>query len=114
MDHHFHSSGSKITGQECITKLIMLLWEHMDRLWRYHNNRYHENKNQQVARYKMEALNRRYDEMWEKHTGLTELQHDFQAKYFENRQQIGNLNYESKRYWVNLEEQYFNESSSPI
>jgi hypothetical protein len=35
MDHHFESTGSKLTGQECITKLIMSLWEHMDRLWMY-------------------------------------------------------------------------------
>jgi hypothetical protein len=114
MDHHFQSSGSKLTGQECIAKLIMSLWEHMDRLWTYHNNRYHENTNQQIAIYKMVALDRRYDEMWEKHTGLTERLHDFQAKHFENRKQIGNLNYESKRCWVNLAEQYINEASSPI
>jgi hypothetical protein len=114
MDHHFQSSGSKLTGQECITKLIMALWEHMDRLWTSRNNRYHENTNQQVARYKMEALDRKYDEMWEKHIGLTERLHGFQTKHFENRQQIVNLNYESKMCWVNLGEQYFNEASSPI
>jgi hypothetical protein len=114
MDHHFQSSGSKLAGQECITKLIMSLWEHMDHLCMYRNNRYHENTNQQVARYKMEALDIRYDEMWEKHTGLTEQLHDFQAKKIENRQQKGNQNYESKRCWVNLAEQYINEASSPI
>jgi hypothetical protein len=92
----------------------MPLWEHTDRLWTCRKNRYHENTNQQVARYKMEALDRRYDEIWEKHTGLTELLHDFQTKPFENRQQIGNLNYESKRCWVNLAEQYMNKGSSPI
>jgi hypothetical protein len=92
----------------------MSLWEHMDQLWTYRNNRYHENTNQQVARYKMEALDRRYDEMWETHTGLIERLHDFQAKHFENRQQIGNLNYESKRCWGNLAEQYINEASPPI
>jgi hypothetical protein len=114
MDHHFQSIGSILTGQECITKLIMTLWEHVDSLWTYRNNRYHENSNQQVARYKMEALDRRYDEMWEKHTGLTERLQDFQANHFENRQQIGNLNYESKRCLVNLAEQYINEASSLI
>jgi hypothetical protein len=50
MDHHFQSNGSKLTGQECITKLIMSLWEHMDQLWTYRNNRYHENTHQQVVR----------------------------------------------------------------
>jgi hypothetical protein len=62
----------------------------------------------------MEALDRRYDEMWETHTGLTEQLHNFQAKHFENRKQIGNLNYESKRCWVNLAGKYINEASSPI
>jgi predicted nucleic acid-binding Zn-ribbon protein len=114
MDHHFQSNESKLTGQECITKLIMELWEHMDRLWMYRNNRYHENANQQVLRYKTEALDIRYDDMWEKHTGLVERLHAFQTKHFENRQQIGNINYENKRFWVNSAEQYINEASSPI
>jgi hypothetical protein len=114
MDHHFQSSGSKLTGQESITKLSMALWEHMDSLWTYRNNRYHDDTKQQVARYKMEALDIKYDEMWEKHTGLTKRLHNFQANHFENRQKIGNLNYESKRCWVNLAEQYINEGASPI
>jgi hypothetical protein len=54
MDHHLQSSGSKLTGQECITKLIMVIWEHMDRSWMYSNNRYHENTNQQDTRYKIQ------------------------------------------------------------
>jgi hypothetical protein len=62
----------------------------------------------------MEALDKRYDEIWEKYTGLIERLHNFQSKHFENRQQIGNLNYESKIFSVNLAEQYINEASSPI
>jgi hypothetical protein len=85
MDHLFQSSRSKLTGQQCITNLIMGLWEHMDRIWTDPNNRYHDNTNQQVARYKMEALDRIYDEMWEKHTGLTERRHDFQAFFFKKQ-----------------------------
>jgi hypothetical protein len=86
----------------------------MDRLWTYRNNIYHENTHQQVARYKMEALDRRYDEIWEKYNGVIERLHNFQSKHFENRQKIGNLNYESKRCWVNLAEKYIKEASSPI
>jgi hypothetical protein len=110
MDHHFESTGITLTDQECITKLIMSLWEHMDRLWTYRNNRYHENTIQQVANYKMEALDRNYDKILEKHSGLNERLHTFQLKHFENRQQIGNLNYESKRCWINLAEQYVNKA----
>jgi hypothetical protein len=63
-------NGTKLTGQECITKLILGVWEHMDRIWMYRNTIYHENTLQQVAQYKTEALDRRYDEIWVKHTGL--------------------------------------------
>jgi hypothetical protein len=82
MDRHFQTNGSKLTGQEFITKLILGLWEHMDYIWTCCNNRYHENTNQQVVRYKTEALDRRYEEIWVKHAGLVERLHDFQTKDF--------------------------------
>jgi hypothetical protein len=40
----------------------MGLWDHMDSIWTYRNNKYQKNTNQQ-ARYKIEALDRRYDEI---------------------------------------------------
>jgi hypothetical protein len=86
MDYHFQTNGSKLTGQECITKLILGLWEHMDRIWTYRNNRYHENTNEQVVRYKTEALDIRNEEMWVKHAGLVKRLHAFQTKHFEDRQ----------------------------
>jgi hypothetical protein len=52
MDYHFQTNVSKLTGQECITKLILGLWEHMDRIWTYRNNIYHENTTQKVSCYK--------------------------------------------------------------
>jgi hypothetical protein len=53
IDHHFETNGSKLTGQECITKLIMGLWDHIDRIWTYCNKKYHENTNQEVVSYKI-------------------------------------------------------------
>jgi hypothetical protein len=85
-----------------------------DQIWTYRNNRYHENTSQQVARYKTESLNRRYEEIREKHAGLVQRLHDFQTEHFENRQIIGNLNYESKHCWTNLADQYITEAASPI
>jgi hypothetical protein len=63
MDYHSQTNVSKLTGQECITKIILGLWEHMDRIWTHRNDRYHDNTNQQVARYKTEALDRIYEEI---------------------------------------------------
>jgi hypothetical protein len=114
MDHYFQANGSKLTGHECITKLIMGLWGHMDRIWTYCNSIHLENTNQQGVIYKTEALDRRYEEIWEKHAGLVERLRDFQTKHCENRKIIGNLNYESKRFWANLSEQYITEAASTI
>jgi hypothetical protein len=91
-------------------RIVVTHGSHMD----VPNNRYHENTNQQVARYKTESLYIIYEEIWEKHTGLVERIHAFQTKHFEDRQSIGNLNYESKHYLTNLADQYIIEESSPI
>jgi hypothetical protein len=113
-DHHFQTNWSTIPGQKWITKLMLGLWEHMDRIWTYRNNIYHENNNQQVARYKTEALDRRYEKIWVKHAGLVKRLHAFQTKHVEERQRIGNLSYETKCCWVNLAEKYIIEAASPI
>jgi hypothetical protein len=105
MDYHFQTNGSKLTGQECITKLILGLWEHMDRIWTYRNNRYHENTSQQSARYKTEALDRRYEEIWVKHAGLVERLHKFETKqhHQSNQRCILHLNsWEQDLEWVKL------------
>jgi hypothetical protein len=72
------------------------------------------NKWQDITRYKTEALDRRYEKIWDKNAGLVERLHAFQTKHFENRQSIGNLNYESKRCWTNFVEQYITEAASTI
>jgi hypothetical protein len=87
----------------------------MDRIWTYHKNRYYENTSQQVSRYKIKALDRRYDEIiWETRAGLVERLHDFQTKYVEDRKSIGNLNYESKHCWADLADQYTVEAALSI
>jgi hypothetical protein len=103
--YHIQMNGSKLTGKECITKVILGLWEHMDRIWTYRNNRYHENTSQQSARYKTEALDRRYEEIWVKHAGLVERLHKFETKqhHQSNQRCILHLNsWEQDLEWVKL------------
>jgi hypothetical protein len=114
MDHRVQANGSKLTGNECINKIIMRLWEYIDCIWTYRNNIYHENTNHQVVRYNNEALDRRYQEIREKHAGLVERLHAFQTTRFEDRQMIENLNQNSKGCWANLAEKYIAEAASPI
>jgi predicted acyl esterase len=100
LNHHFRGNGSKLTGQESVTKLIMGLWDHMDRIWTYRNNIYHANNIQQAARYKTEELDRRF----EKYGKSTQV----------NIQCIRYLHYESKRCWANLADQYIAEAELQI
>jgi hypothetical protein len=59
----------------------------MDCIWTYRKNRYHENINQGVVRYKTEALDRRNEEIWVKHAGLVErLPDDFFLEQTEHRE----------------------------
>jgi hypothetical protein len=114
MDHHFQANGSKLTGHECITKLIMRIWDHIDCIWKYRNKKYHENTNQKVVRYKTVALYRRYEEIWGIYAGLVERLNAFKTNYVEDRQRIGDLNYKSKCRWMNLSEKYIIEAASPV
>jgi hypothetical protein len=59
--------------------------------WTYRNNRYHENSSQRSARYKIEALGRRYEEIWENHAGLVERLHAFQTNIL--RRDISSVTY---------------------
>jgi hypothetical protein len=79
----------------------MGLWDHIDSICTYRSNRNHDNTNQQALWYKIKALDRRYEEIWEKHTGLVERLHAIQTKHFGDKQSIGNFNYENKRRWAN-------------
>jgi hypothetical protein len=110
IDHHFQENGNKITGQECITKVIMGRWDHMDRIWTYQNKICHKNDNQRVSWYKIEALYRRHEE----HAGLVERICAFQIKHIDDRQCISNLNYGSKRCCGNLANKYIVKAASPI
>jgi hypothetical protein len=86
----------------------------MDRIWTYHQHIYHENTNQQVPRYNIEALYRRYEEIWENHAGVVKMWHAFQTTNFEDRESNGNKIYESKHFWANRIDEYIVEAASSI
>jgi FtsZ-binding cell division protein ZapB len=56
----------------------------MDYKRTYRNNICHDNTNQQAAQYNIEALDKRYEEIWEKHADLVERLRAFQTKHFED------------------------------
>jgi hypothetical protein len=114
MERHYKNEGLKLTGTECVTKLIMALWDNLQRIWMYRNTRFHEKDNETVARYKREDMDRRIHKMWEKQEAVRTNMLPFQARHFASRSTVESLHYESKRCWVNLEEMYTEEAQMPV
>jgi hypothetical protein len=44
------------TAKACECALIQALWDHVNRIWTFHNNEDHKNDNRSVAQYKQHAL----------------------------------------------------------
>jgi hypothetical protein len=55
-----------LTGTECVTKLIMALWDNLQRILTYQNTRFYEKDNDTVARYKREEMDRSIHIIWGK------------------------------------------------
>jgi hypothetical protein len=83
--NHLASSNINKDYQEWSTKLILALWEHLYRVWKFHNTVHHEDNLGRVARYKEEALARRMDIIWSKKDELRDRLHEFQSKHFNER-----------------------------
>jgi hypothetical protein len=112
--HHLALSNIKKNYQEWATKLILVLWEHIYRVWTFRNTVHHKDNQGRVARYKECALSRRMPIIWPKKDGLRDRLHEFQLTHFNDCDKITNLRYESKRCWANLSELYLEEASLPI
>jgi hypothetical protein len=114
MEWHYKNEGLKLIGTECVTKLIMTLWDNVHRIWTYGNTRFHEKDNETIARYKREEMDRRIRAIWEKRASVRDNMLPFQARYFANRRTNNSLQYESKRCCANLAETYTAEAHMPV
>jgi hypothetical protein len=74
-----------------VTKLIMALWDNLQRIWTYQNTRFHEKDNETVARYKREEMDRRIPKLWETQEAVWDNMLPFQARHFANRSTLDSL-----------------------
>jgi hypothetical protein len=111
---HLATSNIKNDYQEWSTKLILVLWEHIYRVWTFRNTVHHNDNQGRVVCYKEEALARRMGIIWSKKDDLRDRLHEFQLTRFNERTKITNMRYESKRCWANLAELYLEEAALSI
>jgi hypothetical protein len=113
MERHYKNDGLKLTGTEFVTKLIMSLWDNLQRIWTYRNKIFHEKDNETLARYKREEMDRRIHIIWKKEA-VRDNMLPFQARHFTNRSTVESLHYEIKRCWANLVEMYTEEAHMSV
>jgi hypothetical protein len=63
INHHLQNKGIKLPKDEWAAKLIIALWEHLQRVWNFCNGVYHADNNGQIARYKLESQSRAMNDM---------------------------------------------------
>jgi hypothetical protein len=97
-----------------VTKLIMALWDNLQRIWTYRNTIFHEKDNETVARYQREETDIRIHTIWEKQEAVWDNMLPFQARHFANRSTVESLHYESKRSWANIAEMNTEEAQMPV
>jgi hypothetical protein len=115
MEWHYKNEGLKLIGTECVTKLIMALWDNLHRIWTYRNTRFHKKDNETIL---LVTKERRwtdgYTQYGKKRASVRDNMLPFQARHFANRRTVENLHYERKRCWANLAEMYTEEARMPV
>jgi hypothetical protein len=61
---HIRQKHKGLPTKEWAAKLIIALWDHLHQIWTFRNGVLHENNQGQIARYKVEALQRNIEVVW--------------------------------------------------
>jgi hypothetical protein len=112
INHHLQNKNIKLPKDEWAAKLIIALWEHLRRVWKFRNGVYHAEKNRRISRYKLEAQSRAMSNTWERHKELQRRLKKFQHQHFDDHDQIANLHYDSKQCWIGLTKLFLDKSES--
>jgi hypothetical protein len=112
INHHLQNKNIKLPKDEWAATLIIALWEHFRRVWNFRNGVYHAENKGRVARYKLEAQSRAMTDTWERHQELQGRLQTFQHQHFDDHDQIDNLHYDNKQFWIGLAKLFLDESES--
>jgi hypothetical protein len=65
---HTRNENIKLQAKEWAPKMMLALWDHMLRLWKYWNDALYEENSKRVAQFKAEALNPDIERLATRHT----------------------------------------------
>jgi hypothetical protein len=75
---HLEHEKIKLQAKEWAPKMILVLWDHMLRLWQYRNNALHEYDSTRVAQFKIEAIDGDIGRLAARHNDLRRKLHEVQ------------------------------------
>jgi hypothetical protein len=91
-------------------KLIVALWDHLHRIWTFINGVLHEDNRGNISRYKVEALQRKIDAVWDRYNVLQERMYITLQGHFQQQEIINKLCHDSKACWTTLATLYLDET----
>jgi hypothetical protein len=107
---HIRQKQIGLPEKEWVAKLIIALLDHVYRIWTFRNGVVHGNNQGHIARYKVEALQRKIELVWGRYNVQQGHMDATLQGHFQQREIINNLRHDSKACWTALATLYLDET----
>jgi hypothetical protein len=101
-----------IPEKEWAAKLFNALWDHLHQIWTFMNGVLHQDNQGRMARYKVEALQRKIEVVWDRYNVLQGRMDTTLQGHFQQREIINNLRHDSKARWTTLAALYLDKTEN--
>jgi hypothetical protein len=99
-----------LPAKEWAVKLIIGLWDRLHRIWTFRNGVLHEDHQGRIARYKVEALQRKIEVVWDRYNLLQGRMDTALQGHIQHREIINDLRHDSKARWTTFATLYLDET----
>jgi hypothetical protein len=109
---HIRQKQIRLPAKEWAAKLSIALWDHLHQIWTFRNGVLHEDNQGRIARYKVEALYRNIEVVWDRYKVLQGYMDTTLQGHFQQREITNNLRQDSKACWTTLATLYLEETEN--
>jgi hypothetical protein len=106
---HIRQKQIGLPAKEWAAKLIIALWDHLHQTWTFRIGVLPENNQGRIARYKVEALQREIEVVWDRYNVQQGCMDATLQRHFQQQEIINNLRHDSKACWNDLATLYLDE-----
>jgi hypothetical protein len=109
---HIRQKQIGLPEKECAPKLIISLWDHLHRILTFRNGVLHEANQGRISRYRVAALQRKIEVVWDRYNVLQGRMDTTLQGHFQQREIMNNLRHNSKACWTTLATLYLEETEN--